>query len=39
MMGFLYDKSIGALITFSVVSQLLALPIFFWGTATAKDHS
>jgi predicted MFS family arabinose efflux permease len=39
LMGFLYDKSIGALITFSVVSQLLALPIFFWGTATAKDHS
>jgi predicted MFS family arabinose efflux permease len=36
LMGFLYDKSIGALILFSVVSQLAALPIFFWGTATNK---
>jgi predicted MFS family arabinose efflux permease len=31
LMGFLYDKSIGGLIAFSVVSQLLALPVFFWG--------
>lgn len=30
-MGFLYDKSITALIVFSVVFQLVALPIFFWG--------
>jgi predicted MFS family arabinose efflux permease len=38
LMGVLYDKSIGALIVFSVASQLIALPIFFWGTAT-KDRS
>jgi len=37
LMGFLYEKSIGALIVFSVASQLMALPIFFWGTATKKD--
>src|SRR5262249_42099664 len=34
LMGFLYDRSIGDLIVFSVVSQLLALPVFFWGMAT-----
>jgi predicted MFS family arabinose efflux permease len=37
LMGFLYEKSIGALIVFSVVSQLMALPIFFWGTARSKN--
>lgn len=26
----LYDKSIGGLITFSVLSELLASPILFW---------
>src|SRR6266536_1328269 len=35
-MGFLYDKSISAVIVFSVVFQLLALPIFFWGRAESK---
>src|SRR5438309_1114161 len=35
-MGFLYDKSITAVIVFSVVFQLLALPIFFWGRAESK---
>jgi predicted MFS family arabinose efflux permease len=30
-LGFLYDKSIAGLIVFSVVFQLAALPIFFWG--------
>ena len=30
-MGFLYDKSIRTLIVFSVVCQLAALPLFFWG--------
>jgi len=37
LMGLLYEKSIGALIVFSVLSQLMALPILFWGTATKKD--
>lgn len=37
LMGFLYDKSIGGLIVFSVVSQLLALPVFFWGLANRKQ--
>jgi hypothetical protein len=36
-MGFLYEKSIGALIVFSVVSQLMALPIFFLGTAMKTE--
>jgi len=35
-MGFLYDKSITAVIVFSVVFQLLAIPIFFWGRAESK---
>jgi len=35
-MGFLYDKSISAVIVFSVVLQLIALPIFFWGRAESK---
>jgi predicted MFS family arabinose efflux permease len=30
-MGYLYDKSIITLIVFSMLCQLLALPIFFWG--------
>lgn len=30
-MGVLYDKSITTLIVFSMLCQLLALPIFFWG--------
>ena len=32
-MGFLYDTSITALVLLSVVLQLAALPIFFWGRA------
>src|SRR5262245_59580852 len=36
LMGFLYDKSIGGLIVLSVLAQLSALPIFVWGTVTAK---
>ena len=35
-MGFLYDKSISAVIVFSVVLQLIALPIFFWGRVEAN---
>jgi MFS family permease len=31
LMGFLYDKSIPALITFSVVLQLTALPVFLFA--------
>jgi predicted MFS family arabinose efflux permease len=30
-MGLLYDKSITTLIIFSVICQLVALPVFFWG--------
>jgi predicted MFS family arabinose efflux permease len=37
LMGFLYDRSISALIMFSIASQLTALPIFFWGAA--RDRS
>ena len=33
LMGFLYDRSLMALIVFSVVSQLAALPILFSGNA------
>jgi hypothetical protein len=36
LMGFLCEKWIGALIVFSVVRQLTALPIFFWGRAIKK---
>jgi predicted MFS family arabinose efflux permease len=35
-MGFLYDKSLGALIIFSVVAQLAALPMFFVGRTESK---
>jgi len=34
-MGFLYDRSIIALILLSVVLQLAALPVFFWGKSAA----
>jgi predicted MFS family arabinose efflux permease len=30
-MGFLYDRSVIALVLLSVVLQLAALPVFFWG--------
>jgi len=35
-MGFLYDKSITTVIVFSVLFQLVALPIFLWGRAESK---
>jgi predicted MFS family arabinose efflux permease len=35
-MGFLYDKSLTTLIVFSVISQLIALPIFLWGRAKSS---
>jgi predicted MFS family arabinose efflux permease len=37
LMGYLYDKSVGALIVFSVASQLIALPILIWGAATRRS--
>jgi len=33
LMGFLYERSLMTLIIFSIVSQLAALPILFWGNA------
>ena len=36
-MGFLYDKSIAVLIIFSVISQLAALPVFFWGRTESRS--
>jgi predicted MFS family arabinose efflux permease len=36
LMGFLYDKSLATLIVFSVASQLLALPVIFYGAAGTK---
>ena len=36
VMGFLYDKWLAALIIFSIVLQLAALPVFFWGRAESK---
>jgi predicted MFS family arabinose efflux permease len=35
-MGLLYDKSLISLIVFSMLSQLAALPVFFWGTRESK---
>jgi len=37
-MGFLYDRSLITLIIVSVICQLGALPIFFWGTAQGRKH-
>ena len=34
-MGFLYDTSITSLILLSVVLQLVALPVFFWGRSAS----
>jgi hypothetical protein len=31
IMGFLYDRSILALVIFSVAMQLAALPVFVWA--------
>jgi predicted MFS family arabinose efflux permease len=36
-MGFLYDRSITAVIVFSVVLQLVALPAFFWAGAESNS--
>ena len=36
-MGFLYDNWLAALIIFSIVLQLAALPVFFWGRAESKS--
>jgi predicted MFS family arabinose efflux permease len=36
-MGFLYDISILGLVTFSVVLQVLALPMFLWGRTWPKS--
>jgi MFS-type transporter involved in bile tolerance (Atg22 family) len=38
LMGFLYEKSLGTLIVFSVVCQLLALPVIVYGAAGAKNR-
>jgi len=43
LMGMLYDASLPALIAFSMVTQLAAVPLFFWvgrqtGSATASVH-
>lgn len=37
-MGFLYDRSIIALIIFSVVCQLAALPVFLWGAGQTTEN-
>jgi predicted MFS family arabinose efflux permease len=34
LMGFLYDRSIGGLIGFSIITQIVAVPILYWGAAT-----
>lgn len=38
-MGLLYDKSITTLIVFSVLCQLVALPVFFWGRTESRRAS
>src|SRR5215216_6909747 len=38
-MGFLYEKSITTLIIFSLVFQLAALPVFFWGRTESTSRS
>jgi predicted MFS family arabinose efflux permease len=37
-MGFLYDKSILAVVILSVVFQLLALPVFLWARSWSHDQ-
>jgi predicted MFS family arabinose efflux permease len=37
VMGFLYDRWLAALIVFSMILQLAALPVFFWGRAESKS--
>src|SRR5438874_109047 len=36
-MGFLYDKWLTALILFSMILQLAALPVFWWGRTESKS--
>jgi predicted MFS family arabinose efflux permease len=36
-MGFLYDKWLFALIAFSIVLQLVALPVFLWGRSESRN--
>ena len=36
-MGFLYDKWLIALILFSMILQLAALPVFWWGRTESKS--
>ncbi len=38
-MGLLYDKSILAVVIFSVVFQLLALPVFLWARSWSKSDA
>jgi predicted MFS family arabinose efflux permease len=38
-MGFLYEKSITILIIFSLVFQLAALPVFFWGRTQSTSRA
>jgi predicted MFS family arabinose efflux permease len=38
-LGFLYDRSIAALIILSVALQLISLPVFLWGRAQAKSNN
>jgi predicted MFS family arabinose efflux permease len=37
LMGYLYDKSIAALIVFSIVCQIAAVPILFWGASKSNE--
>src|SRR5436190_22877453 len=39
LMGFLYDKSISAVVVFSVVLQLLALPVFLWAKRQSESSA
>jgi predicted MFS family arabinose efflux permease len=36
-MGYLYDKWLSALVLFSILVQLAALPVFIWGRAESKN--
>ena len=36
-MGFLYDKWLTALVLFSMILQLAALPVFWWGRTESKS--
>jgi len=36
-MGYVYDKWLTALVLSSILLQLAALPVFFWGRAESKN--